>query len=83
MKFNLTFFRVRWLLEDTSFNFIPIVVISEIIFLFTLLNFLQTAFTDPGVLQKGETDNLNYELFQLIATIAGPVYVIYKYYKTM
>ena len=76
MKFKLTFFRVRWLLEDTSFNFIPIVVISEIVFLFTLLNFLQTAFTDPGVLQKGKTDNLNYELFQLIVTIAETVYVI-------
>ena len=76
MKLKLTFFRVRWLLEDTSFNFIPIVVISEIIFLFTLLNFLQTAFTDPGVLQKGKTDNLNYKLFQLNVTIAGPVYVI-------
>lgn len=53
-------FTIRWLLEDTSFNFIPIVVISEIIFLFTLLNFLQTAFTDPGILQKEneeESDN--------------------------
>ena len=46
-------FSVRRLLEDKSFNFIPIVVISEIVFIFTLLNFLQTAFTDPGVLQKG------------------------------
>jgi hypothetical protein len=51
----LNLFRVRRLLRDDSFNFVPIVVISEIIFLFTLLNFLQTAFTDPGVLQKGIT----------------------------
>ena len=45
-------FTIRGLLTEETFNFIPIVVISEIAFLFTLINFFQTAFTDPGVLPK-------------------------------
>lgn len=49
-------FTVRGLLQDESFNFIPLVVISELIFIFTIINFLQTAFTDPGILQKEKED---------------------------
>lgn len=47
-------FTIRSLLKEETFNFIPLVVLSETIFLFTLINFLQTAFTDPGVLQKDQ-----------------------------
>ena len=66
----MTSFSVRRLLEDKSFNFIPIVVISEIVFIFTLLNFLQTAFTDPGVLQKGNI--LVYKLQNVFSNDISP-----------
>jgi len=77
--FNVFTARALW--QSKEFNFIPILVIEEIVFLFTLLNFFQAAFTDPGVLQreKAEDDQNDFHTPLFKAVIIRNVSVRLKY----